>query len=122
MVGLENTYFILQIAAGLAAMIAVPWGAFAFYWGYKAHSCNSTEAKSSAAPKLSKQITSTWGSEEKFREAFNAALLGLLGVAARCGGRGRGKDQRLSRGRNPRHPEPEAEGDPQALKIIAGSR
>ncbi|KAF2704924.1 superoxide dismutase mitochondrial precursor [Pleomassaria siparia CBS 279.74] len=40
---------------------------------------SSSEAKSSAAPKLSNQIASTWGSEEKFREAFKAALLGLQG-------------------------------------------
>jgi Fe-Mn family superoxide dismutase len=40
---------------------------------------SSAEAKPSAAPKLVKQIKSTWGDEEKFRDAFKAALLGLQG-------------------------------------------
>lgn len=40
---------------------------------------SSNEAKSSAAPELIKQIKSTWGTEEKFREAFKAALLGIQG-------------------------------------------
>jgi len=40
---------------------------------------SSPDAKTSAAPKLTKQIASTWGDEAKFRDAFNAALLGLQG-------------------------------------------
>ena len=40
---------------------------------------SSPEAKSSAAPKLVKQIKATWGDEDKFREAFKAALLGIQG-------------------------------------------
>jgi Fe-Mn family superoxide dismutase len=40
---------------------------------------NSADAKSSAAPKLSSQIKATWGDEEKFREAFKMALLGIQG-------------------------------------------
>lgn len=40
---------------------------------------NSPEAKSSAAPKLVKQIKAIWGDEDKFREAFKAALLGIQG-------------------------------------------
>jgi Fe-Mn family superoxide dismutase len=40
---------------------------------------SSAEAKSTSAPELSKQIKATWGDEEKFKEAFNAALLGIQG-------------------------------------------
>jgi Fe-Mn family superoxide dismutase len=40
---------------------------------------DSADAKSSAAPELVKQIKSTWGDEEKFKEAFNTALLGIQG-------------------------------------------
>jgi len=40
---------------------------------------SSSEAKSSAAPGLLKQIKATWGDEEKFKEAFNAALLSIQG-------------------------------------------
>jgi superoxide dismutase, Fe-Mn family len=40
---------------------------------------NSSEAKTSAAPKLSEAITKTWGSEQAFKEKFNAALLGIQG-------------------------------------------
>ena len=40
---------------------------------------NSTAAKFSSAPKLSEAIKKTWGSEEAFREKFNAALLGIQG-------------------------------------------
>lgn len=40
---------------------------------------NSPEAKSSAAPELFKKINAIWGDEEKFKEAFNAALLGIQG-------------------------------------------
>lgn len=40
---------------------------------------SSTDAKLSAAPKLIKQIKTTWGDEAKFREAFKAALLGIQG-------------------------------------------
>jgi Fe-Mn family superoxide dismutase len=40
---------------------------------------DSAEAKSSAAPELVKQIKATWGDEENFKEAFNAALLGIQG-------------------------------------------
>lgn len=40
---------------------------------------SSPDAKSSAAPELSKQIKSTWGDEAKFKEAFNAALLSIQG-------------------------------------------
>ena len=40
---------------------------------------SSNEAKSSAAPELIKQIKATWGDEDKFKEAFNAALLGIQG-------------------------------------------
>ncbi|KAF2727394.1 superoxide dismutase mitochondrial precursor [Polyplosphaeria fusca] len=58
---------------------------------------SSPDAKRSAAPKLVKQIKATWGDEEKFREAFKAALLGIQGS-----GWGwlvkieNGKEQRLS--------------------------
>jgi Fe-Mn family superoxide dismutase len=40
---------------------------------------SSAEAKSSAAPQLVERIKATWGDEEKFREAFKAALLGIQG-------------------------------------------
>ncbi|KAF3035049.1 Superoxide dismutase [Mn], mitochondrial [Didymella keratinophila] len=40
---------------------------------------SSAEAKSSAAPELVKQIEATWGNEDKFKEAFNAALLSIQG-------------------------------------------
>ncbi|KAF1923376.1 superoxide dismutase mitochondrial precursor, partial [Didymella exigua CBS 183.55] len=40
---------------------------------------SSAEAKSSAAPELVKQIKATWGDEDKFKEAFNAALLSIQG-------------------------------------------
>ncbi|KAF2654327.1 manganese and iron superoxide dismutase [Lophiostoma macrostomum CBS 122681] len=40
---------------------------------------SSADAKTSAAPKLSSQIKSTWGNEEKFQKAFKAALLGIQG-------------------------------------------
>lgn len=40
---------------------------------------SSNEAKSSAAPQLIKQIKATWGDEDKFKEAFNTALLGIQG-------------------------------------------
>jgi superoxide dismutase len=40
---------------------------------------SSNEAKSSVAPELVKQIKATWGDEDKFKEAFNTALLGIQG-------------------------------------------
>ena len=40
---------------------------------------SSPEAKISAAPELVKEIEKVWGGEEKFKEAFNAALLGIQG-------------------------------------------
>lgn len=40
---------------------------------------SSNEAKTSAAPALVKQIKVTWGDEEKFRDAFKTALLGIQG-------------------------------------------
>jgi len=40
---------------------------------------NSSDAKSSAAPKLVEKIKATWGDETKFREAFKTALLGIQG-------------------------------------------
>ncbi|KAH7402817.1 superoxide dismutase mitochondrial precursor [Pyrenochaeta sp. MPI-SDFR-AT-0127] len=40
---------------------------------------NSPEAKFSAAPELSSRIKATWGDEDKFKEAFNAALLSIQG-------------------------------------------
>ncbi|KAF5844116.1 hypothetical protein GGP41_010163 [Bipolaris sorokiniana] len=40
---------------------------------------SSNEAKSSAAPQLIKQIKATWGDEDRFKEAFNTALLGIQG-------------------------------------------
>src|SRR5207244_7992929 len=40
---------------------------------------NSKEAKTSAAPQLIKEIKAVWGDEDKFKEAFNAALLGIQG-------------------------------------------
>lgn len=40
---------------------------------------SSAEAKPSAAPKLMKEIKATWGSEEKFRDEFKTALLGIKG-------------------------------------------
>ncbi|USP82268.1 uncharacterized protein yc1106_09542 [Curvularia clavata] len=40
---------------------------------------SSSEAKSAAAPELVKRIKATWGDEDKFKEAFNAALLGIQG-------------------------------------------
>ena len=40
---------------------------------------NSPESKISAAPKLAEAIKRTWGSEEAYREKFNAALLGIQG-------------------------------------------
>jgi superoxide dismutase len=40
---------------------------------------SSSEAKSSAAPELVKQIKAVWGDEDKFKEAFNAALLSIQG-------------------------------------------
>jgi Fe-Mn family superoxide dismutase len=40
---------------------------------------NSSEAKSSAAPKLVAKIKQTWGDEKAFQDAFKAALLGLQG-------------------------------------------
>jgi Fe-Mn family superoxide dismutase len=40
---------------------------------------SSSEAKSSSAPELVKQIKTTWGDEDKFKEAFNTALLGIQG-------------------------------------------
>ena len=40
---------------------------------------NSSDAKSSAAPKLVEKIKATWGDEAKFREAFKTALLGIQG-------------------------------------------
>lgn len=40
---------------------------------------SSPDAKSSAAPELLKQIKATWGDEDKFKEAFSAALLGIQG-------------------------------------------
>ncbi|KAF2751735.1 manganese and iron superoxide dismutase [Sporormia fimetaria CBS 119925] len=39
----------------------------------------SSESKSSSAPNLIKQINATWGDEEKFRDAFKTALLGIQG-------------------------------------------
>lgn len=39
----------------------------------------SEEANTSSAPKLIEVIKSTWGSEEKFKEKFTAALLGIQG-------------------------------------------
>ena len=39
----------------------------------------SAEAKPSAAPQLLKQIQAVWGEEEKFKEDFNDALLGIQG-------------------------------------------
>lgn len=39
----------------------------------------SAEASFSSAPKLADAIKATWGSEDKFREKFNAALLGIQG-------------------------------------------
>jgi len=42
-------------------------------------SANSSDAKSSAAPKLVEKIKATWGDEAKFREAFKTALLGIQG-------------------------------------------
>lgn len=39
----------------------------------------SPEAKSSAAPELVREIERVWGGEEAFKEAFNAALLGIQG-------------------------------------------
>ncbi|ORX97683.1 Asp f 6-like protein [Clohesyomyces aquaticus] len=40
---------------------------------------SSSDAKLSAAPNLVKHIKTTWGDEDKFREAFKAALLGIQG-------------------------------------------
>ena len=40
---------------------------------------NSSDAKSSAAPKLVEKVKATWGDETKFREAFKTALLGIQG-------------------------------------------
>lgn len=40
---------------------------------------SSNDAKTSAAPKLIKQIKATWGDEQKFYDAFKAALLGIQG-------------------------------------------
>ena len=40
---------------------------------------SSPETKTSAAPELIKQIKEVWGSEEKFIEAFTAALLSIQG-------------------------------------------
>jgi Fe-Mn family superoxide dismutase len=40
---------------------------------------SSAESKSSAAPQLVKQNKATWGDEDKFRDAFKAALLGIQG-------------------------------------------
>ena len=42
-------------------------------------SANSSDAKSSAAPKLVEKVKATWGDETKFREAFKTALLGIQG-------------------------------------------
>lgn len=39
----------------------------------------SGESDRASAPRLAKAIKDTWGSEEKFKEKFNAALLGLQG-------------------------------------------
>ncbi|KAI8937964.1 Superoxide dismutase [Mn], mitochondrial, variant 2 [Plenodomus lindquistii] len=39
----------------------------------------SAETKGSAAPELIKQIEATWGDEDKFKAAFNAALLSIKG-------------------------------------------
>lgn len=39
----------------------------------------SPDAKSAAAPELINQIKAVWGDETKFKEAFNAALLGIQG-------------------------------------------
>lgn len=40
---------------------------------------NSSDAKPSAAPQLSKKIESTWGSVDQLKKDFNAALLGIQG-------------------------------------------
>lgn len=40
---------------------------------------SSGDSKPSAAPKLAQQVKATWGNEEKFRDAFKAALLGIQG-------------------------------------------
>lgn len=40
---------------------------------------SSCDAKLEAAPKLQAAIKSTWGSFDKFKEAFSAALLGIQG-------------------------------------------
>jgi len=40
---------------------------------------SSAEAKITAAPELTKQIKATWVDENKFKEAFSAALLGIQG-------------------------------------------
>jgi Fe-Mn family superoxide dismutase len=40
---------------------------------------NSAEAKIAAAPELTKQIKATWEDENKFKDAFNTALLGIQG-------------------------------------------
>jgi Fe-Mn family superoxide dismutase len=40
---------------------------------------NSPDAVSTAAPNLQDAIKRTWGSEEAFREKFNATLLGIQG-------------------------------------------
>ncbi|KAF1990428.1 hypothetical protein K402DRAFT_390048 [Aulographum hederae CBS 113979] len=40
---------------------------------------SSSEAKFTSAPKLSKAIEATWGSEKEFKDAFNKALLGIQG-------------------------------------------
>ncbi|KAF1914085.1 superoxide dismutase mitochondrial precursor [Ampelomyces quisqualis] len=42
-------------------------------------SASAPETNSSAAPELIKRIQATWGDEEKFKEAFSAALLGIQG-------------------------------------------
>lgn len=39
----------------------------------------SQDAQLSSAPKLAEAIKATWGGEEKFKEKFNAALLGIQG-------------------------------------------
>lgn len=39
----------------------------------------SPDAKISSAPKLAAKIKETWGDEKRFKEAFNAALLGIQG-------------------------------------------
>ena len=78
-----EAFHALDITSQIALQQAIKFSAgghinHSLFWRNLAPA-GSAEAKPSAAPQLLEQIQALWGDEEKFRDEFNAALLGIQG-------------------------------------------